>query len=260
MDAWTVAGLLALGAWHGVNPGMGWLFAVALGMQEEREGAVWKALPPLALGHALAIAAAVALALAVGRLAPVEVVGWVVAAILVGTGTRKLVRSRHPRYGGMQVGPVQLTVWSFLMATAHGAGLMVVPLALAAAAGPADAPSGPPGDSVPGLPSGPLHGFSHPGDAVDPAAGAALELPGGTAHAGHAAELLEAAGGAGASLEAAFSVTVLHTAAYLAVAGLLAALVYRRLGVRWIRTGWINLDLLWGIALILTGVATPLLV
>jgi hypothetical protein len=203
----------------------------------------------------------VALALAVGRLVPLEVVGWVVAAILVGTGIRKLMRSRHPRYGGMQVGPVQLTVWSFLMATAHGAGLMVVPLALAAAgAGTANAPGRPPGGSVPGHPTGPLHGSSHPGDPVDPAAGAALELPGGTAHAGHATELLEAAGGAGTSLEAAFSVTVLHTVAYLAVAGLLAALVYRRLGVRWIRTGWINLDLLWGIALILTGVATPLLV
>ena len=58
--------LAGLGAFHGLNPGMGWLFAVALGMQEGRRSAVWRALIPLTLGHALAIAGAIGLAMLAG--------------------------------------------------------------------------------------------------------------------------------------------------------------------------------------------------
>jgi hypothetical protein len=122
--------LIGLGAFHGINPGMGWLFAVALGMQEKCRAAVYKALLPLALGHALAVVAAVAVAVAIGAVMPVEMLRWVLAAILVLLGISRFFRHSHPRGTGMKVGMVGLTLWSFLMATAHGAGLMVVPLFL----------------------------------------------------------------------------------------------------------------------------------
>lgn len=123
--------LVGLGAFHGVNPGMGWLFAVALGMQERRRSAVWSALLPLAMGHALAIAAAVAIAVLVGAIIPMRNLRWAVAAFLLALGVSRLIRHWHPRWVGMRVGMGGLTVWSFLMASAHGAGLMVVPVFLA---------------------------------------------------------------------------------------------------------------------------------
>jgi hypothetical protein len=123
--------LVGLGAFHGINPGMGWLFAVALGMQERRRSAVWRALLPLGIGHALAIAAAVGVAVVFGAIIPMRNLRWPVAAFLVALGLSRLFRHRHPRWVGMRVGIGGLTVWSFLMASAHGAGLMVVPVFLA---------------------------------------------------------------------------------------------------------------------------------
>src|SRR5687768_2191621 len=120
--------LVALGAFHGINPGMGWLFAVALGMQERRRGAVLRALLPLGAGHALAVGVAVVATLAIGFAIPVEWLRWPVAGVLVSLGVLRLFRHRHPRFAGMRVSMSRLTVWSFLMATAHGAGLMVVPV------------------------------------------------------------------------------------------------------------------------------------
>jgi hypothetical protein len=136
---WPLAGLAALGAFHGINPGMGWLFAVALGMQEQRRGAIWRALVALTSGHALAITAAIVLAgLARGVLND-AVVRALVAGVLLTMGLSRLVRSRHPRAGSMRIGFVGLIGWSFLMASAHGAGFMVLPIVLDApvhAAGP----------------------------------------------------------------------------------------------------------------------------
>jgi hypothetical protein len=123
--------LFLMGAYHGINPGMGWLFAVARGMQEHRARAVAWSLPPIALGHALSIGALVLIAGLAEVALPLTYVRIVVAVALVGLGLRKLIRSRHFRWGGMQVGFRELTIWSFLMATAHGAGLMVLPLVLA---------------------------------------------------------------------------------------------------------------------------------
>jgi hypothetical protein len=120
--------LMALGAFHGINPGMGWLFAVALGMQEHRRGAVLRALVPLCFGHALAVAFAVGTALAIGFVIPLGWLRWPIAGVLVSLGALGLVRHPHPRWAGMRVSMGGLTVWSFLMATAHGAGLMVVPV------------------------------------------------------------------------------------------------------------------------------------
>ena len=130
MSTTSWAMLMALGAFHGINPGMGWLFAVALGMQERRRGAVLRALIPLGAGHALAVAGAVGAALALGAVIPLGELRWPMAGVLVLLGGLRFVRHQHPRWAGMRVGMPGLTVWSFLMATAHGAGLMVVPVFL----------------------------------------------------------------------------------------------------------------------------------
>jgi len=122
--------MFLLGAYHGLNPGMGWLFAVALGMQEQKGSAVARSLVPIALGHALAIGGVVLVAAFLGMTLPLVVIRYSVAAILVSLGIYRLVQHHHPRWVRMQVGFRDLTVWSFLMASAHGAGLMVVPVLL----------------------------------------------------------------------------------------------------------------------------------
>jgi hypothetical protein len=123
---WVLLGLL--GAYHGLNPGMGWLFALALGLQEKRRSAVFAALIPIALGHAIAIAATIFLLRFVQYLVPVHILKWAVAAILFALGIYRLFRASHPRSAGMRVSGRDLLVWSFLMASAHGAGLMIVPV------------------------------------------------------------------------------------------------------------------------------------
>jgi hypothetical protein len=129
--------LALLGAYHGINPGMGWLFAVSLGLQEKRLRAVLRALVPIAIGHAASIALTVAL-LGVGLASvPLAILKWGTALVLVGFGVLKLVRPRHPRWVGMRVTFRDLVVWSFLMATAHGAGLMLLPVFLLGADNPA---------------------------------------------------------------------------------------------------------------------------
>jgi hypothetical protein len=130
--------LLFLGAFHGINPGMGWLFAVALGLQENRSAAVWRALLPLGLGHACAVALAIALGMLAGVVLPLDAIRWPIAGILVAFGVRRLFRHRHPRYGSMRIGAAGLTIWSFLVATAHGAGLMVLPVWLQLSPTPGD--------------------------------------------------------------------------------------------------------------------------
>jgi hypothetical protein len=203
--AWPLAGLAALGAFHGINPGMGWLFAVALGMQERSRGAIWRALAALTGGHALAIAAAIVVAgLARGVISD-AVIRALVAGVLVTMGVSRLVRSRHPRAGSMRIGFAGLIGWSFLMASAHGAGLMVLPIVLDA----------------------PVH-------AAAPHAGHLL----GTESAG-ASEIVAA--------------TLVHAAAYLAVTAAMAWLVYEKLGLALLRRAWINLDVIWAAALIVTG-------
>ena len=120
--------LVSLGAFHGINPGMGWLFAVALGMQERRRGAVLRALVPLGAGHALAVAGAIVIALTLDAVVPVRTLRWAIAGVLVVLGVMRFFRHRHPRWVGMRVSMAGLTLWSFLMASAHGAGMMVVPV------------------------------------------------------------------------------------------------------------------------------------
>lgn len=127
----TWSAMALLGAYHGINPGMGWLFAVALGLQQGSARGVWAALPPIALGHALSVAVVVVLGALAQLLVPMAALKVAVAALLVALGGYRLWRHRHPRFGGMQVGFRDLTLWSFLMASAHGAGLMVLPFVMA---------------------------------------------------------------------------------------------------------------------------------
>ncbi|HEY8491564.1 MAG TPA: hypothetical protein VIO14_11285 [Dehalococcoidia bacterium] len=129
--AWPWLTLAALGAYHGVNPGMGWLFAVARGLQEGSRRAVLLALLPIALGHELAIALVAALVLGAEVVADPGPVRLAAAAAVVAFGVYKLARPRsHPRWVGMRVSLPELGLWSFLMSSAHGAGLMLVPVLL----------------------------------------------------------------------------------------------------------------------------------
>src|ERR1051326_8056528 len=193
--------LFLLGAYHGINPGMGWLFAVARGMQEHRARGVAWSLPPIALGHALSIGAVVLIAGLAQVALPLVYVRAGVATALVGLGVYKLVRSRHFRWGGMQVGFRELTIWSFLMASAHGAGLMVLPVVLA---GP------------------------------------------------HAHHHTAAQGAASQSIAGAWA-TLIHTLGYLSVTALVASLGCQKVGLAMLRRSWVNLDLIWAIALVVTG-------
>lgn len=120
--------MLGFGAFHGLNPGMGWLFALSLGLQQQRERVIWLSLIPIAAGHALAIGLAAALVLLGLLFISLSTLQWLTAGLLLLFGLYKLFNYyRHPRWVGMKVGFGDLFLWSFLMATAHGAGLMVIP-------------------------------------------------------------------------------------------------------------------------------------
>ena len=216
--------LAVLGAFHGLNPAMGWLFAVALGLQERSRAAVLRAFLPIALGHAASIAIVAALVVAAQTVVDLSVVRILGAGVLVAFGLYKLLQPlSHPRWVGMRVNFRDLTVWSFLMATAHGAGLMLVPVL--------------------------------------------VRLPQTTAHIAHAAQHDHAAH---AGHMAAMSATVtapmlelaavaIHTGAMFLVMGLVAVVVFEKLGLSILRRAWFNLDSLWAGALIATGVLSFLL-
>ena len=132
MSEWRLWGVLVLlGGYHGVNPAMGWLFALSLGLQQRSRGAVLWALVPIALGHAVAIALTLAVVGLLEFRIPFPTLKFLVATILFALGLYRMFRFRHPRGAGMRVGFRDLTVWSFLMASAHGAGLMLAPVLLA---------------------------------------------------------------------------------------------------------------------------------
>jgi len=204
--------MLLLGAYHGINPGMGWLFAVALGLQERKGSAVARALVPIALGHALAIGSVVMAAAFLGMTLPLEAIRYFVAAFLFGLGIFSLIGHYHPRWVRIQVGFRDLTIWSFLMASAHGAGLMVLPVLLGTSTVEA---------------ADHLAGHHHTSAAASPLAG--------------------------------LLATAVHTLAYLAVAGFIAWAVYSKLGLAVLRKAWLNVNLVWGAALVVTGVVTLLM-
>jgi len=217
-DLWPWLTLFGLGAYHGINPGMGWLFAVALGMQEKSRRAVLKAIPPIALGHALSIGVVVGLLWLAQASLPEKALRYGAAAILFGFGVYRVVRSRHPTWVGMRVGFRDLTLWSFLMASAHGAGLMLVPILLGWAQG------------------------SHLDSAMH------LE------HLSHAEHLTQPQMAGLAGPLRWLAVVGVHSTGHLLVAALIATVVYEKLGLALLRRAWFNLDLLWMIALMVSGV------
>ena len=138
-DGWAWWALAALGAYHGLNPAMGWLFAVALGLQEGSRGAVLRALVPIALGHELSIVLAIGLLRGAELVSAPDALRLLAAGLLVLFGTYKFLRPRsHPRWVGMRVSLPELALWSFLMSSAHGAGLMLFPVLLGLHAHPHD--------------------------------------------------------------------------------------------------------------------------
>ena len=132
---WPWLALAALGAFHGVNPAMGWLFAVGIGLQERRSVAVLRAIPPIAAGHAASVAAVVVILALAGDVVPMHTLRVAGALILMVFAAVLVARRfKHPIRVGMRVGWRDLAIWSWLMATAHGAGLMMVPVLLAMSA------------------------------------------------------------------------------------------------------------------------------
>jgi hypothetical protein len=138
---WPWLLMALLGAYHGLNPAMGWLFAVALGMQERDRRAVLRALPPIALGHEASVALAAALVLGLGLLADTTALHMGAGIALIVFGLFRFVKPRaHFRWVKARVSRGELAWWSFLMSSAHGAGLMVAPVLLGAGtAGEAEA-------------------------------------------------------------------------------------------------------------------------
>jgi hypothetical protein len=125
-------GIFLLGCYHGINPAMGWLFAVAIGLQDRNGTAVARSIVPLTLGHIASVGAVVLVTVAIAAQLPHTAVRIGAAAILLAFGISRLVRVRHPRWVGMRVGFWGLVLWSLLMSSAHGAGLMLVPFVTAA--------------------------------------------------------------------------------------------------------------------------------
>ena len=194
---------------------MGWLFAVGLGLQEQKRAAVLRALPPIALGHALSIGIIIAAVLLARISVPRLALKIAAASILFAFGLYRLFRSRHPNWVGMRVGFGDLTLWSFVMASAHGAGLMLIPLFL----------KSPPETLAPHERAMTLHMHSTHG--------------------------LEFANFSTPSLLT--SSIAVHTLGYLLATGLIAILVYERLGVGILRHAWFNVDVFWMLALMITG-------
>ena len=203
--------VFGLGMFHGINPAMGWLFAVALGLQDQKRAAVLRALPPMVVGHALSVGIIIAVILVARVSLPPRTLKIAAAAILFAFGLYRVLRARHPNWVGMRVGFGDLTLWSFVMASAHGAGLMLVPFFLRS----------------------PAAGEAHHHDAHQMHAWAFANFS--------APSLLIAA-------------VVVHTLGYLLTTALVAIVVYEWVGVSILRRAWFNIDLIWMLALMITGV------
>ncbi|MGQ0484449.1 MAG: hypothetical protein ACT4SY_03735 [Hyphomicrobiales bacterium] len=209
-DGWQ-AGLwlavIASGLYHGLSPGMGWPLAVAAGLSEKRGAGVFAALLPLAAGHFAAMAA-VLLPFALLAMLTQHGSGIRIGAglLVAGFGLYRLFDRRHPR-ALARIKPTQLALWSFLVAIAHGAGFLLVPvyLGLGAAAGET------------------AHGGMHPP--------------------------------ADNSLVSALVVSAVHTFAMIAAGGAIAWLVYKYLGLQFLKKSWFNLETVWAFSLIAAGAA-----
>jgi hypothetical protein len=206
---WPWLAVALLGAYHGVDPSMGWLFAVALGLQERRRGKVIAALFPIAAGHLISVGLVVAL-IAYAISAQWWIVRPLGAAALIAFGLFRFIRPRaHPRWVAMRVNARDLTVWSFLMATAHGAGLMLFPVLMD------------------------------------------MRMPAMGRH--HMMRPTPVIGRGALGFARALAVVSLHTGAMLLVMGAVALIIYEWVGLKILRSAWINLDTIWAGALVAAG-------
>ncbi|MFI5936604.1 hypothetical protein [Actinoplanes sp. NPDC051494] len=217
MTIGQLATLAALGAFHGLNPAMGWLFAVARGMQDSSRTRALATLPPIAAGHLASVAIVAAVVSATSSVVAGTVVAIGGGAILVASGLWQLLSARHFRWADMRMSAAQLAGWSFLMSSAHGAGLMLLPVLLS-------------GPAVTTPHTGHLAGVTASGPA-----------PGGDAAAGALTGLLAAG---------------VHTVAMLAVMATCAVVAYEGVGVRIRRRSWFTVDRLWAAVLITAGALT----
>ncbi|MFG1707720.1 hypothetical protein ACFLIM_31400 [Nonomuraea sp. M3C6] len=124
----TLTAVLLLGAFHGLNPAMGWLFAVARGLQERSLDRLLQSIPAIALGHLASVALVALVVAATGSLVTGTVLSVAGGLVLVAFGLWRLLSTRHFRWVGMRLSLWQLAGWSFLMSSAHGAGLMLLPV------------------------------------------------------------------------------------------------------------------------------------
>jgi hypothetical protein len=208
--------VIALGAYHGLNPGMGWPLAVSNGMWARREQAVFATFLPLAGGHFLAMAVVLLpFAVFLAYLDWSQTIRIAAGGIVAGFGAYRLINRRHSRLAA-RLGPRHLALWSFLTATAHGAGLMLAPIAL-------------------GLCSG--------------ASGIA---PSSTIEGGHEAmtELMRS------GIATSIAVSTVHTVAMVAAGATMAWIVYRWAGLKLLRNAWLNLESVWAASLVVTGLVS----
>ncbi len=209
--AWPWVAVAILGGYHGLDPSMGWLFAVALGLQEQRRAKVLWSLAPIAIGHLISIAAVVAIIGGLRLFVALELIRPIGAGALILFGLFRFVWPRaHPRWVAMRVNAAELALWSFLMASAHGAGLMLFPILL-----------------------------------------------GMTPHSAHAHHM--AMTPAAHVLAQAVAVVLVHTGAMMVVMGAIAILIYDYVGLAILRSAWINLDIIWAVALIVAGLLSLLI-
>jgi hypothetical protein len=214
-NAWPWLTLIALGAYHGINPAMGWLFAVSQGMQEGERRAVVRSLLPIALGHEASIALVAGVVIVAEETVDPSAVHIGAAAVLFAFGIFRFLKPRaHWRWTTMRVSRRELTLWSFLMSTAHGAGVMVAPVLLGFGSASAAAAS------------------INDHDRKDAGMASAASIP------------ADALG------------IFLHVAAMLAVMGVVAVVVYEKVGVDILRKAWVNTDRVWAAAFILAAAAT----
>ena len=216
--------LAGFGAYHGINPAMGWLFAVTLGLQEQNRRAVYAAFTPIVLGHTASVAVVVAVVLFARVIVPLTALKILGAAIVIGLGVFKLMRPlSHPRWVRMRVGFRALTAWSFLMSSAHGAGLMLVPILFTL----------------------PLLGVT--ADGIDLRELQHVDFMGIGAPPSIAALVWQ------------LTAVAIHTLAMFSVMAITAVLVFEKVGLAILRRAWFNLDRLWAFSLIVSGVVTLIL-
>lgn len=223
---------MALGAFHGLHPGMGWLLAVSRGLQEGGRREVLRSLPAIALGHAASVGvAAVAITLTGSATASVlfPVAG---GAVIVLVGLVMLLSRRHFHWREVRLSLWQLTAWAFLMSSAHGAGLMLMPV-LAGRLGQ-------------------VHGGGHD----DHAGTAPASVEAGTGGASGVPEAAGAGGDAWTLWDATLlgvGATTVHSLAMLAAAGVAALIAYDFVGVHALRLRGVTMDRIWAVTLVLGG-------